>query len=190
MPLLPLEPFMFPDTILEIGNACGPGQWWVLHTKPRTEKSLARRLLKRRISFFLPTYHRQWRAGGQLRSSYLPLFPGYFFLYGDFEDRCHALETNLVAHTLTVHNQGQLQADLGRVHQLITSGAPLSPEERLKPGTPVEIISGPLAGLEGKILRRGKNVKFFVEVRFLQQGVAVEIEAWMFRPLGHALEIA
>jgi transcriptional antiterminator RfaH len=47
----------------------------------------------------------------------------------------------------------------------------------------VEIISGPFAGLEGKVLRRGKQLKLFVEVRFLQQGVSVEIESWMIQPL-------
>ena len=49
----------------------------------------------------------------------------------------------------------------------------------------IEITAGPLTGLEGKILRRGKQLKFFVEVQFLQRGVSVEIESWMFEPRGN-----
>ena len=39
------------------------------------------------------------------------------------------------------------------------------------------------AGLEGKILHRGKKLHFFIEVQLLQQGVSVEIESWMFQPV-------
>jgi hypothetical protein len=49
----------------------------------------------------------------------------------------------------------------------------------------VEITSGALAGLEGKVLRQGKGWKFFVEVKLLQCGVSVEIDASMIRPAEH-----
>jgi transcription antitermination factor NusG len=187
MPVLPLETFIFPDDLLA-GN--GPENsetgsvWWALHTHPRAEKSLARRLLKRNVSFFLPLYHRQHRTpSGRMVAAFVPLFPGYLFLQGDAHDRLHALETNLIVRALPVVDQQQLHHDLQDIYQLIRSGSGVAPEERLQPGTPVEITSGPLTGMQGKILRRGKHLRFFVEVRLLQQGVSVEIESWMFRPL-------
>ena len=73
---------------------------------------------------------------------------------------------------------------------LIATDAPLTPEDRLKPGALVEITSGPLAGLEGKVLRRGKQLKFIVEVQFLQSGVSVEIESWMIEPKDNSAPIA
>jgi transcriptional antiterminator RfaH len=182
MPLLQLEPFVYPDNLLDdLSIRSAEGQWWVLHTRPRAEKSLVRRLRKLRLAHFLPLYHREWRSGSRQRSSYLPLFPGYLFLHGDHEARLFALETNLIVRTLEVKDQEQLDADLRRVHQLVESGAPLAPEDRLVPGSPVEIVSGPFAGMEGKVLRRGKKLHFFVEVHLLQQGVSVEMENWMFQ---------
>jgi transcription antitermination factor NusG len=185
MPLLQLEPFVYPEDLLveESFQAEVEGQWWVLHTRPRAEKSLARRLRKRLVAHFLPLYHREWRSGSRLRSSYLPLFPGYLFLRGDHQARLYALETNLVVRTLEVKDQERLGVDLRRVYQLVKSGSPLAPEDRLVPGSSVEIISGPLAGMEGKILRRGKKLHFFVEIRMLQQGVSVEMESWMFQAI-------
>ena len=185
MPLLPLEPVVFPDDLLGSLPADGTAaaRWWVLHTRPRAEKSLARRCLRRRLPFFLPLHQKQWRKGGRLFSSHVPLFPGYFFLYGDGEARMHALETKLVANWLPVDDQERLHNDLCRVHHLITVGAPLTPEDRLMPGARVEITHGPFAGLEGVVLRRGKQLRIFVAVQFLQQGVSVEIETWMLRPL-------
>jgi transcriptional antiterminator RfaH len=189
MPVLPLEPFVFPDDLFTQpapGFDDHPARWWVLHTRPRAEKTLARHLLRNHISFFLPLYQRERRFRGRPVTSHLPLFPGYVFLLGDNDARVQALTTNTVAQTLKVENQPELHGDLTRVYQLMASGSPLSPEEQLLPGTLVEITAGPLAGLEGKIIRRGKRLKFLVEVHFLQQGASVEIDSWMIEPRSRA----
>ena len=187
MPLLPLEPFLFPDDLLtgalSHAPAGSPERWWVLHTRPRAEKSLARCLLGRGSPFFLPLYQREWRSHGRARCSNLPLFSGYVFLFGDGQARLDALDTNHVAGVLPVADQARLYSDLAGVYRLMQAGAPLTPEERLEPGAIVEIASGLLAGLEGKVLRRGKKMKLVVEVQLLQRGVSVEIERWMIRAL-------
>jgi hypothetical protein len=185
MPLLPLEPFVSSEELLSkpAPTPETPERWWVLHSRPRAEKALARQCMKRNLPFFLPVYHRKWRSRGRMQSSFLPLFPGYLFLHGDSETRLVALETNLVAHTLAVVDQRGLHEDLVRVNKLIGSEMALTPEGRLEPGTPVAVIDGPLGGLEGKVIRSGKKCVFLVEVRFLQQGVSVELESWMIEPV-------
>jgi transcription antitermination factor NusG len=182
MPLLALEPFVHPDDLLNQPFQADGAQWWVLHTRPRVEKTLARRFLDRDVPYFLPLHQRQWRSKGRVLRSFLPLFPGYVFLCGDDRARLVALETNLVANVLPVLDQRQLHADLRRVHDLISTGAPVTPEDRLAPGDSVEIVKGPFAGLDGKVLRRGKRLHFFVEVQFLRQAVSMEIETWMIQP--------
>jgi transcriptional antiterminator RfaH len=182
MPLLSCEPFIHPGSILDRPAEGDTGRWWVLHTRPRAEKALARRLLHRDVPFFLPIYQRQWRNQGRMFRSYLPLFPGYVFLHGDGVTRLTALETNLVAQVLTAEDQGQLHADLRRVYRLITTGAALTPEDRLEPGDPVEIVTGPFAGMAGKLIRRGNGLRLFVEVQMLRRAVSVEVESWMVQP--------
>jgi transcriptional antiterminator RfaH len=185
MPLLPLEPFIFPDTLLQTPPADNDGalRWWVVHTRPRAEKVLARKFLGRGLSFFLPLYEHHWRNKGRLHQSHLPVFAGYIFLHGDDQTRLYALETNQVARWLPVPDQQRLHADLARVYHLIVTRHPLQPEDRLRPGQRVHIKRGPLAGLDGTVLRRGKQLRVFVEVEFLQRGVSVEIEAWMLEPV-------
>jgi transcriptional antiterminator RfaH len=185
MPILPSEPFVFPEDLLTapVQPTDGESRWWVLHTRPRAEKALARKALGQRLPYFLPLYERHWRNGGRSFRSNLPLFPGYVFLFGDVETRLRALETNLVANCLPVPDQERFQQDMHRVYRLMSSGAPISPEARLEPGMRVGIISGPLAGLEGTFLRRGPRQKFYVEVQFLQAGVSAEVEDWMIQAL-------
>ena len=59
MPTLHAEPYVWPEALLEGDAAQRESQSWLaLHTRPRAEKALARRLLKNSVSFFLPLYAR------------------------------------------------------------------------------------------------------------------------------------
>ncbi len=182
MPLLSLEPFVFPEQLLSAQRP-DAGTWWVLHTKPRAEKALARELLAQQCGFFLPLYERRWRNRGRAFCSYVPLFPGYLFVIGREDDRLAALKTKLVVQCLPVPDQGQLWDDLVRLHRLITSGEPLLPEGQWQPGALVEIVGGPLAGLRGRVIRRNGRSRFVVEVAFLHSAASVEIEGWMIGPV-------
>ena len=64
MPLLPIEPFVFPDDLFTAGAAEDGSCWWALHTRPRAEKALARKLLAHEVSYFLPLYKRENAGGG------------------------------------------------------------------------------------------------------------------------------
>jgi len=135
-----------------------------------------------RFRFFLPVYEQNRNADGRAQAR-LPLFPGYLFLRGEREALHTALDTRLVANCLGVADQELLTANLRDVHRLIESGAPLSREFHPPLGTKVRIRRGPLAGIEGIVARSGKSLKFVVQVRFLQSGAAVEVDASMVEPV-------
>ena len=81
MPLLRLETCLYPEDLLSEPTECRAGRgWWVLHSKPRAEKSIARQLVKHGVGFYLPLYEKHWRKNGRSQHSHLPLFPGYVFL--------------------------------------------------------------------------------------------------------------
>ena len=184
MPLLPLEPFVYPADLLSSHERKGEGRWRVLHTRPRAEKVLARKLLRLQREFFLPLYKKQWRSQGRVQTSYIPLFPGYLFLRGDDAARLEALQTKQVVRTLEAPDQDRLAMDLSGLFRLMETGSSLAPEDRLLPGMPVELTGGPLAGLQGKIIRRIRQLRFVIGVDFIQRGASVEVEGWMIQPLG------
>ena len=107
-------------------------------------------------------------------TSHVPLFPGYLFLLGNDRQRIAALEARV--HSLPVADQESLWQELGQIHQLIESGAPVTPEERLGPGQAVEICSGPLAGMRGTVVRAAAGRRFVVRVDFIQRGASVELD--------------
>jgi transcription antitermination factor NusG len=176
MPVLEREPDLFPHDLLD-GNAPAAGRTWsVLHTRPRQEKSLVRELYCRSVPFYLPLAPRRCVIRGRVVTSYVPLFPGYVFLRADQAERLAALSTGRVVRALPVADSEGLRQDLERVRRLIAAGSPLTLEAALTPGTWVEIISGALAGLRGKILRGASGCRFVVEVDFIKQGASVEVD--------------
>jgi transcriptional antiterminator RfaH len=146
MPVLPAETDVYPDDLLAPAAPLplAGRVWYVLHTRPRQEKSLARVLLEQQVPFCLPQISRRRTSRGRTLTSFLPLFPGYVFLLANADERLAALKTQRVLKTLSVNDQELLWADLRQVRRLLASGEPVRAEERLEPGDAVEIQSGPL----------------------------------------------
>jgi transcriptional antiterminator RfaH len=184
MPILKEEPNLFPETLLDDPpRDMAERHWFALYTKARQEKSLARELLKHGIAFYLPLVGKTSVSRGRRRTSQVPLFGGYLFLYGAEEDRVRTLATNRVSRVLSVENPEQLVFDLRQLRQLITAGAPLTVESRLAPGRRVRVRHGAFAGLEGTVLKRRGETRLLVSVNFLQQGASVEIDDFLLEPL-------
>lgn len=183
VPFLPIEPYCQPDDLFDGSFSIDSGRWWAIYTKPRAEKSLARKIYSQGVSFFLPLYKRQYRSNRRTFRGFLPLFTGYIFVFGDTEARLKTLKTNLVSRVIEVSDQEGLHHDLMQVYRLMQSGFAIAPENRLAPGTPVRVLSGPLAGVEGKVLSNGNRNKIVVEVRLLQAAVSAELETWMLQPV-------
>ncbi len=184
MPILPAEVSVFPDALLEADAELSAGRWWVAHTRPRQEKALARDLLARQIAYYLPLRSKRTRVRGRLVPVHEPLFAGYVFLRAAPEQLVQALATRRVARHLDVADQDRLWADLRQLDRLLRSGLPVTPELALVPGAPVEIRSGPLAGLRGVIVRSVSGNRFIVQVDFIQRGASVLLEDHMLEAAG------
>lgn len=185
MPILPAEPDRYPIHLFDGPTNDRPADraWFVLHTRPRQEKSLARHLHASGVSFYLPAVPRRRRFSARVLTAHMPLFPGYLFLLADREERQVALASNRVAHAIEVHDQARLWEDLRQVDRLLGSGVPVAAEARLAPGTPVEITTGPLAGLCGTVVKTASGRRFVVRVDFIHQGASVLLEDCSLLPL-------
>jgi transcriptional antiterminator RfaH len=180
MPVLSPEPAIYPASLFDQSPATDvEGRTWhVVHTLPRQEKVVARRLFQEQLPFFLPQIERRWRSRGRVVTSHLPLFPGYVFLQVENHEVPRPVLRRCVR-MLAVPDQWRLLNELHQVHRLIQSGAPLAPEKRLLPGTTVEIRGGPLAGIRGKIIRSSSGNRFVVHVDFIQQGVSALLDDYL-----------
>jgi transcriptional antiterminator RfaH len=179
MPILPGEPDIFPDDLLDQDNSAGEGprSWWVMYTLARQEKQLMRRLRGLEIPFYSPLVkHRSKSPSGRTRESYIPLFASYVFVLADEQQRHQALATKCISRCLNVQDGRTLARDLRQIRRLIDSNAPLTFEARIEPGQRVRIRSGSMAGVEGIVVKRRGRDWLVVSVEFLQQGASVLLE--------------
>jgi transcription antitermination factor NusG len=177
MPILPAAPMCFPEALFTESDVDAVERcWWVLHTRPRQEKKLAQYLRGQGVPYFFPLTRKRLLVRGVSRHSYLPLFSSYLFLQANEDERVVALSSRRIVQVLPVAEQERLDNDLRQIHQLIEAGLSVTPEKTLLPGSPVEIISGPLSGLRGQVIRTAAGQRFLVRVDFIQQGASVLLD--------------
>jgi transcriptional antiterminator RfaH len=157
--------------------------WWVLHTKPRQEKALARELLAQQTPFYLPLIKKHSVVRRRRLTSQVPLFNSYVFIFASEQERLRCLVSNRILHTLPVHQPEQFRHDLQQVQRLIAANVPLTPESRLSAGTRVRVRVGPLAGIEGTVISRRDATRLLVSVNFLQRGASAEVEDFMLEEI-------
>lgn len=181
MPILPAEPDMYPEDLWDEVNRPveSARRWYCLHTRPRQEKAAARDLRAALVPFYLPLIVREDRTpAGRKIKSVLPLFGSYLFLFGDESQRLQALRRNRLVNVLEVVDQDVIALELRQIHRMMHSGLAIQPEPSAPVGGRVRISSGPLAGLEGTVVRRGKRDHFVAVVNMLGLGATVALEDW------------
>jgi transcriptional antiterminator RfaH len=186
MPILPSEPDIYPNELLDSAAPNEPvgAEWWAMYTMARREKELMRRLRGLGIAFYSPLVAKRTRSpGGRVRESFVPLFASYVFVHGNEAQRHQALATQCISRTLRVPDSQRLLHDLRQIRRLIELDAPLTIEARIEPGRRVRVRSGPMAGLEGTVVKRLGKSWLVVAVEFLQQGASVLMEDFQVEPL-------
>jgi transcription antitermination factor NusG len=182
MPILPAEPDCNPPDLWDdpAHLATNPDAlWWCLHTKPRQEKAIARDLRVHGVAYYLPQVAKESHTPkGRKIQSIVPLFTGYVFLKGDSRARLTALRADRLVSVLDVVDQTALERDLRQIHLMLSSGLPVTEENTVAVGATVRITSGPLTGMTGKVVRRGKRDQFVGMVRFLGRGAMVDLQDW------------
>src|SRR4051794_1326929 len=111
MPILAREPDVYPEDLLSRDGfaQAGEGQWWAVYTRSRQEKQLTRALITAQIPCYCPLIPNRFRSpAGRVRTSYLPLFANYVFMFADGYSRYEALKTNLIVKTIEVKDSFEL----------------------------------------------------------------------------------
>ena len=186
MPILNQESDIFPDDLFENDSILNDDKrsWYCVYTRSRREKDLMRKLLGQSIPFFGPLARKRYRSpGGRLRTSFIPLFPNYVFMFANNREKYEAMMTNCISKCEPVGQEEELVHDLRQVREACLSGVPLTPEARLKAGDPVRVRTGPFAGYDGMVIRREGRSRLLLSVRFLEQGVSMEIDEGLLEPI-------
>ena len=172
-----------------MGSSDAKNPWYALQVRPRYESPVAFVLKNKGYETYLPVYtlHRQWSDREvKIRQ---PVFPGYLFCRLDMTARHLPLYTT--PGILRILGIGRApcpvpEEEVEGIRRIVESGLTSSSIPAPKEGDWVRLESGPLAGLEGTLLRVRKQRTFVVSVSLLQRAVAVEVSQTSVRRIGAA----
>jgi transcription antitermination factor NusG len=168
-----------------VADALGTPQWYAAYTSAQHEKKVAAELERRSVESFLPMYSsvRRWRDR-QVQLE-LPLFPGYVFVHLALRERLRVLQVPGVAKLVGF---GGLPVALpGEEIEALRAGLDgrlrAEPHPFLTVGRRVRLKSGPLAGMQGILLRRKGKFRVVISIELIQRAVAVELETLEVEPV-------
>src|ERR1700684_4428605 len=142
--------------------APAPGElrWYALYTCAQHEKSVAKQLAERSVECFLPLYEKVRRWKDRRVKIQFPLFAGYVFARLSLQDRLRAVQAPGIVRLVGFNGHPAPLPD----DEILALRNGLSPSLEAEPcpyvqvGRRVRIVSGPLTGLEGMLLKRKSGV--------------------------------
>ena len=159
--------------------------WYALRTRSRPKKLVRGWLTGVKIELRLPTVTRlsQWKD--RKKEIEAPLFPGYCFARFSWQDRIPVLSVPGVVNIVGSGNRPEPISDgeIDALKTLMLSTLPYDAHPYLREGMAVEVTRGPLEGIRGILLRKGKRHRLVISVHLIQQAAAVEIDADAVMPI-------
>ena len=106
------------------------------------------------------------------------LFPGYIFVHLDLRNRTQVLESPGVVSFVSFQGQPAALADAEMKSLALALGAGLKaePHPYLRPGRRVRVVRGPLADLEGTLVRRKERFHLVVSIDLIMRSVLIEVD--------------
>ena len=166
---------------------CSAG-WYAVHTKARHEFLVADHLTRSGLEALLPSVvlTRKWKD--RKKRIRFPLFPGYLFVRLDITHslRLTVLRTKGVVRLLcTVGGEPERVPDdqIETLKKILEKDVPLDPYPYLHEGQLVRIKSGPLAGIEGRLVQKTDRSLLVLSIDIIRQSTSVTIDAADVEPV-------
>jgi transcription antitermination factor NusG len=170
---------------LPIETSNPASNWYALYTRHQHEKAVTQVLTGKGFEILLPLYKSVRRRKDRTKVLSLPLFTCYVFLKGGLERRWEVLNTPGICELLSTGGRPIAipTAEIDAIQQVMKSGLRLEPHLLLKIGERVRIKRGPLAGLQGLLVRQKNVYRLVISVEMLGRAAAVEVDSFLVERL-------
>ncbi len=161
-------------------------RWFVVYTKYKTEKFVCEKLSKKGIEAYVPLLKYSKRYDRKIKHYEVPLINCYVFVRITKDQYIKTLETEYVSTFLK--NRGNLtdvkNEEIDILKRIVGENESILTEElTFEEGRKVEIISGNLTGLKGKLIeKQGKN-EFIVELESIGYQFRMNINITHLSPI-------
>ncbi|MDQ6733280.1 MAG: UpxY family transcription antiterminator [Nitrospirota bacterium] len=155
-------------------------RWYAIRTRSRAEKVVHEQIAQRGIESFLPLMTRvsQWKD--RRKDIRWPLFPGYCFAKFTNDQTLCILQVpgaiEIIGSALG-RPEPIPDGEITALQRVISSLQPYEAHSQFVEGMVVQVIRGPLSGLQGKLLKKTDGCRLIITINLIGQGAAVHIDA-------------
>jgi transcription termination/antitermination protein NusG len=153
--------------------------WYAVTTKSRQEKLVTSMLDYLEVPNFLPLISEERRWSDRKQMVVMPLFQGYVFVRITTSGELQLRVLKVPGVVDFVRAGGSPlpipEREIEDVRAVLSQGVACSPYPFLKAGDQVRVVRGPLAGMEGTLIRSGSQSKLVISVEMIQRSVAVSV---------------
>jgi transcription antitermination factor NusG len=153
-------------------------RWYALYTRANHERAVADQLRDRQLEHYLPQYESLRRWKDRTVRLHLPLFPGYLFVRLPLLKRLTVQQIPGVVQFVGFGGSPTeiSESELYQIREVLSGGFRAEPHPFLRVGRRVRVRSGPLAGLEGILVRRKNRARLVISIELIVRSVAVEMD--------------
>jgi transcription antitermination factor NusG len=166
--------------------------WFAIQTRHRHEKRIAARLQSAELETFLPVHRavHRWKNGVNAHVE-LPLFPCYLFARTRLAERVRLLREPGVL-SIAASSLSPTPIPDEEIARLRVAAATVKaePHPYLTVGDRVRVIAGPVAGLEGILLRKKHELRVVVSMEIILRSITVEVSEFEIEPIREARRTA
>lgn len=165
--------------------------WFAAYTRANHEKSVAEQLVVREVEHFLPLYGSVRRWKDRRVTLQLPLFPGYVFVRLALRDRLRVQQIPGVARLVGFNGHPSVLRDeeIETLRCGLARGLCAEPHPYLTEGKWVRLKRGPLAGMQGILMRRKGRFRVVISIHLIRRAVAVDADSVDVELLPNAAEV-
>lgn len=153
-------------------------RWYAAYTKSRNEKKVYDRLLSSGIETYLPLQQRLKQWSDRKKMVEEPIFRSYIFVRITQKDYFNVLNTAGVVRFITFEGKAVPIPDnqIDQIKQLLEQNVELEMvEEKLEPGSIVEVRFGTLMGLIGELIEHQGKKKVVVRIEHISHSLLVTL---------------
>lgn len=159
-------------------------RWYAVYTRARHEKRVAEQLTRKSVETLLPLYEtvRRWKNGRHYVQ--FPLFPSYAFVRIALMDRLEVLKVPGVVRMVGFEGKPIALPDeeIEGLRRGLGEGIDVRPHPYLKIGRRVCVISGPLRGMRGILIRRKSRFRVVVSLDLIMRSMVADVDLADIQP--------
>jgi transcription antitermination factor NusG len=161
-----------------VGDERPGGAWYALYTRHQHEKAVAHSLEGKGFEVFLPLYNAVHRWKDRTKQLSLPLFPCYVFLRTGGREWLPVLTTPGVHMVVSCSGQPTPipEVEIASIRRVVENSTLVEPHPFLRKGDWVRVRSGPLADIEGILVRKKSKFRLVLSVEMLGKSASVEVD--------------